>query len=395
MSAAATTWAPIDLQPVLAGIASGEITGPTPTLMARTDGVQLLYPGELHSLAGEPESGKGWIALAETARIIKDGQRVLYIDFEDCAANVTGRLLALGAPTDAIGERLAYVQPADPLTPAALKKLLSSHPFALAILDGMSEAYALLGLDSYSNSDVPVFLSRLPRPIAATGAAVVLIDHVTKSKEGRGRWAIGAQHKLAGIAVAYGVEVIEPPSRTRAGKIKLTVWKDRHGHVRGHAAYGTIALARIEPTDNGDIVTVTLDPPAATPGDNFRPTILMERASLAVEDTPGLTTRELRDRIKGSRATAKDDAIQTLIREHHIEVREEARGARRHYPIAPYRQADDPTVSERVPSVSDTPDSAACPVSHPLKGGHGQRTHHGTPPNDPSVSQPPLDGMQP
>ena len=46
------------------------------------------------------------------------------------------------------------------------------------------------------------------RPIAAAGAAVVLIDHVAKDKEKRGRYAIGAQHKLAGVAVAYGIEVL-------------------------------------------------------------------------------------------------------------------------------------------------------------------------------------------
>lgn len=396
MSTSTTTWAPVELRGILDEIISGEQTGPLPTLLARTDGVRLLYLGELHSLAGEPESGKGWIALSESARVITNDERVLYIDFEDTPSSVVQRLLALGAAPDAIAQQLVYVQPADPLTPGALKQLLDGRPFTLAVLDGMSEAYALLGLDSYSNSDVPKFLSLLPRPIAASGAAVLLIDHVTKSKEGRGRWAIGAQHKLAGIAVAYGVEVLEPPSRLRAGKLKLTIQKDRHGHVRGHAAGATIALARIEPADEGESVTVTFEPPdAASATGEFRPTVLMERASRAIEETPGLTSRELREHIKGTRATAKDAALQILVREHYIEVREESRGAKRHYSMAAYRQADDLSVSECVPSVSDTPESAACPVSHPLKGGHGQRTRREDTQNGATVSDTLLDEMRP
>jgi hypothetical protein len=382
MSAAASTWAPVDLSEVLDGIATGEVSGPTPTLMQRSDGVRLLYGGELHSIAGEPESGKGWLALAETARVIAAGDRVLYIDLEDTAANVVERLLALGAEPDVIAARVVYVQPAERLTPAVLKQLLQGRTFALAIVDGMTEAYALLGLDSYSNTDVPTFLSKLPRPIAsATGAAVVLIDHVTKAKEGRGRFAIGAQHKLAGIAVAYGVEVIEPPSRLRPGKLKLTVHKDRHGHVRGHAASGVIALAHIEPADEGATVTVTLEPPDAASHDGeFRPTLLMERASKAIEETPGLTSRELREHIRGANSGAKDTAIQTLAREGYIEIREDGR-AKRHYHLAAYRQEDDlphrAYVPDRASNVPGTSDRNVPSVPSPVGG--GTRAHA---PND-------------
>jgi hypothetical protein len=52
------SWAPIELADIVAGIRAGEIVGPIPTLMARTDGAFLLHPGEVHSLSGEPESGK-------------------------------------------------------------------------------------------------------------------------------------------------------------------------------------------------------------------------------------------------------------------------------------------------------------------------------------------------
>jgi hypothetical protein len=391
--ATVTSWTPVDLVPVLDGIVTGTLTGPQPLLMPRADGVRLLYGGELHSLAGEPESGKGWLALGEAARVIEAGARVLYLDFEDSPVNITGRLIALGAEPSAIAEHFVYVAPADPLPPRALATLLRGKPFALAILDGMTEAYALLGLDD-KNTAVPQFLRMLPRPIAATGAAILVIDHVTKSKEGRGRFAIGAQHKLAGVAVAYGVEVLAPPSRTSAGKLKLTIHKDRHGHIRGHATHGVIAIARIEPTDDGHTVTVTLDTPDDTgDGANFRPTVLMQRASEAIEASPGLTSRELRALIKGAKSDYKDIAVQTLAREGYIEIREEGR-ARRHYHLATYRTDDDCAhVPDRASNVPGTSESDRALVPHPLRGAQGT-THTNGNNNGATVPQTLPDGIQ-
>ena len=42
---------------------SGDLEGPTPGLVHRTDGLGLLYPGRLHFLVGEPETFKTWVAL--------------------------------------------------------------------------------------------------------------------------------------------------------------------------------------------------------------------------------------------------------------------------------------------------------------------------------------------
>jgi len=47
---------------------------------------------------------------------------------------------------------------------------------------------------------------------ADTGAGVLMLDHVVKSEESRGRYAIGGQHKLAGLT-GWDLETI----RARAG----------------------------------------------------------------------------------------------------------------------------------------------------------------------------------
>ena len=370
----ANSWAPVDLRPILAKISAGELAGPVPSLMPRADGVALLYPGELHSLAGEPESGKGWLMLATATQLIADGRKVLYIDFEDSAANVTARLLALGASPTAISQQFAYVHPEGSLAAIHLTRLLEGQQYALAVLDGMSEAYALLGLDAYSNGDVPKFLQTLPRPVASTGTAVVLIDHVPKAKDNRGRYAIGAQHKLAGMAVAYGVDVIEQPSRTRAGTLKLLVHKDRHGHIRGHATHGVIALARITPSQGGATVVVALEPPDSTADDGpFRPTVLMERISRHIEGSPGVTQRSIRTAVTGKNDW-KDVALSLLIAEGYVEVKQEGQ-AHRHYSLTSFLETDCAPVPQprpnRAPGAVQT---NRAPVPLPI-GGTGTGAH--------------------
>jgi AAA domain len=334
----ASSWKPLPLGPIVAGIHAGEIVGPVPCVIARTDGACLAYPGEIQSLAGEPESCKGWIALAAAAELIEAGEPVLYMDFEDTAASIVSRLLALGANDDAIFDSFTYVRPVDPFNPAALAALLD-RSYGLVVLDGISEAYALLGLDPYSNADAARFLTMLPRPIAANGAPVLEIDHVVKAKEARGRYALGAQHKLAGIAAAYTAEVIKTPSRNTPGKVKIKVEKDRHGHVRANAHNGVIAIAHITPTDGGDRVAVALEPPENTSEHGFRPTGYMERVSMLIEERPGLSKRAIRESIGGKSGTV-DLALELLIGEGHVEATRDGK-AHPHHSLKPYREATD------------------------------------------------------
>jgi len=107
----ASSWAPVPLGPVL----DGTHDNPAPQLLARVDGLALLYPGRVHTLSGEPEACKGWIALAATAQAIDAGERVVYIDFEDTPASVVGRLLALGMKPEILAMRFDYVRPEEPL----------------------------------------------------------------------------------------------------------------------------------------------------------------------------------------------------------------------------------------------------------------------------------------
>lgn len=368
-----TSWWPVDLSQIIAGIKAGRVVGPVPKLLQRTDGVALLYPAEVHSLAGEPETGKGWIALTAAAQVIADGGHVLYLDCEDAPASIVTRLLALQVPADHIIERFAYVRPVDPPHAGTLDALLG-RTYQLAVIDGLSEAYALLGLDPYSNTDAAEFLAKLCRPIATTGAAVLLIDHVIKNKESRGRYALGAQHKLAGIATAYTTDAIAIPSRKDAGLIKVRVEKDRHGHVRPHADGKQIALARITPTNDGAHVTVTLDPPdqPTTSTGEFRPTILMGRIWEYVEANPGATRNTIQREVKGTSNDYKDQALRLLITEGYIKCVDGARNARLHHVANPWP----PTEPDRAPTEPEAQSTTEPDRAPPLKGSVARPGHH-------------------
>ena len=374
-----TSWAPVPLEAVL----DGSQPDPPPTLLTRSDGRALLYPGRVHALFGEPEACKGWLALGACQEALEAGERVTYVDFEDTASSVVGRLVALGVDAYLIRERFAYVRPDEPLSDVARIDLEGAvYGSALVVLDGVTEALTLHGLDLASNTDVATWLGLLPRPLAKAGAAVLTIDHVVKDREQRGRYAIGAQHKLAGVDCAYSLKVIEPFGRGREGRVKVTVTKDRPGHVRAFADEGRVAEVVLSSTD-GSSVTVRLEAPE---GGAFRPTTLMERVSVVVDDEPGIGTNAIRRAVKGN-AKWVQAALVALVDEGFVDRRSEGEGkATKHYSIRPFRADDDNRVRPFPNRVSDAVEPTASPVPPPLRGTGPGRGGDDTPEDPDRVS---------
>lgn len=336
-----SSWAPLDL----AAILSGDYVVPEPEILTRPDGRSLLYPGKVHSVAGESESLKSWLVQLAAVQCICAGQRVLYVDFEDDAASVVSRLLALGAPAAGIAEHLAYVRPTSPLGEGELAGLLGVGA-ALAVLDGVTEAMSMHGMDPDSNPDTAAFFALLPRPIADGGAACVLIDHVTKSREGRGRWAIGAQHKMAAInGAAYTVEIISPFGRGRHGIARIKVAKDRPGRVRAYAENAShVADLHLRSQEDGSVLGELRVPPSESPG-GFRPTVLMERVSRALESTggAGISGNAVETMVKGKRDGIRL-ALEMLIAEGYVGV-EKVGQARMHRSVRIFRAPEETATS--------------------------------------------------
>jgi hypothetical protein len=337
-----SSWTPVDLQPALAG---DDI--PPPTQMEREDGICLLYPGKVHWFQGESESLKSWAAQYAAAQVLLTPSddpymhNVLYIDFEDDDRGVVGRLRALGVPADAIRERFKYVRPIEPLSArngavtwasVDLYELTASFTnYSIAILDGVTEAMSLEGLDLISNQDISTWIKMLPRRLADTGAAVAVIDHVTKSKEGRGRFAIGGQHKLAGIdGAAYGFECTRPLSRALVAPIEgraiITVHKDRPGFVRARARDGVIGTLELVAYPDGGVTAKITTPDALSSAPD---PILRAKILAYCKVYEGCSKAGLETGITGYAAAIRA-ATGWLVANEQLEVRKEG-VAHRHY----------------------------------------------------------------
>ncbi len=173
------------------------------------------------------------------------GNSVVYVDFEDDEGGIVGRLLTLGA--DRLDARCTVPLRASPRTRSAtgihaddLDELLRDVRPTLAVVDGVTEGMTLHGLSPNDNSDVAKFGRLLPRRLAASGAASVSLDHVTKSSESRGRYSLGAVHKLNGLdGAAYVLE-----NRTAFG-VGLT-GRSTRAHRQGPTGPAPQARALVE-----------------------------------------------------------------------------------------------------------------------------------------------------
>ena len=292
-----TSWWPRDITGVIDGID----TEPDPTHLTRGDGPAMFYSGRVNGLIGESESGKTWVALHATQQELATGGSVVYLDFEDSAAGIVNRLRIIGANDDALS-RLTYIAPDETLSSQAkadlAETLVAARP-SLVIIDGFNAAMTLMGLDINSNNDATHFAQQVLKPIAATGACVVYVDHVPKSREARGKGGIGAQAKRAmTTGCALSVTVTEPFGQGQAGRLHLTVDKDRPGRVRAHS-YAAKHAGDVILTPNGKRMKITMQPSdkgaTVDPGE----TKAQRELIALIRDNPGLSQTGIEKLAKG------------------------------------------------------------------------------------------------
>jgi Bifunctional DNA primase/polymerase, N-terminal/AAA domain len=315
-----TTWWPRDLSDAIAG----HFSEPPPALLQRTDGVSMFYMGKVNGLIGESESGKSWVAQATVAEVLASGHRALYLDFEDTANGIVGRLRSLGT-TDEQLMLLSYVQPDESfgLAQAAdIGELLETANFTLVILDGVNAAFSLMGFKINENDDASKFYQRLLLPIARRGPAVVTIDHVTKNVEQRGKGGVGAGAKRGmGDGAFLRVEALEPFGRGQTGQLRITADKDRPGQVREHATEGKfLGIITLESDATTGRVKMRFDASTTEMAGPFRPTVIMQRVSDALALLPdGATKSSIESAVVGKAETVRL-AVERLQEEGYIEL---------------------------------------------------------------------------
>ena len=330
----------------------------------------IVYPGARHIFMGEPESGKTIAVYAIALEELRSRPVgwVALVDFEMGPELACRRFREMGA-TDQELDRIVCFTPDTAPRPGEVADVLlgrddtpEPNPL-LVVYDSWAGASALLGLDDNKRADIETFAAVYIVPLWSNGITTIVLDHVTKSREGRARWAIGSERKLGVVDVALGFEVIHQMSRGNEGLLRVVASKDRFGYL----SRPTAVMIEVHSDPDTHAITWTWKPPAASERseDGFRPTVLMGRVSAFLEkQTEPVSLRTIENAGLGKSREWIRKAVEALAAEGYVT---ETPGPRRARMFSFERQF---TTSPEFAATSPGEVGATSPhFAYPLQGG--------------------------
>ncbi|MGV8883450.1 MAG: AAA family ATPase [Rhodoglobus sp.] len=220
----------------------GDLQSPAPTIGLRMDGVGLFYAGQVNSVFGEPEAGKTWLADCAAVEVLAKGGSVLILDLDhNGPQSTTKRLLDLGATESALRDprRFRYTEPDDDKQVLDVVADAKGWKPTLTVVDSMGELLPLFGASSNSPDDFTRVHTVALKPLAKTGSAVIVIDHLAKNADSKTYGSSGTAAKKRAIGgTSLRVTAVEPFAPGSGGKSHVTVNKDRHGGLKGRCPVG-------------------------------------------------------------------------------------------------------------------------------------------------------------
>lgn len=325
------SWRPVDLAAVLAS----DYEKPRPTI-GKVNGsdVAMFYPARINAIFGDSGGGKTWYALYVMSEQMREGRDVILVDYEDSPDSAVARLEQIGVSQRDILRHLIYIQPTEKWTPVAervLDEALAGRDVAIVTLDSTGEALAVDGVSPNADEEVARWFRGAARYFSKNiGAAVILLDHTTKSREnGRSTdFAIGSQRKRAAInGAAYHLEVVTAPSKCSDGRFKLFTRKCRFGW-RKHGAVACEVV--MENHGDSDEVRFVVSQPSetSTPTGKLRPTWYMARVSEFLQEADAPLSKSAIAKAVGRKAPMVAVAIEQLIEEGFCSASDGPRNAR-------------------------------------------------------------------
>lgn len=222
-----------DMSLVVAGA-----VGCAATIGLRVDGPALLYEGQVNMLFGDSEAGKSWVACYVAAQQLQGGGTVAYVDIDhNGASSIIRRLSSLGVASEVLTDpaRFLFCAPEDDAHLLEAFRVLRDRVPSLVIIDSVGELLPLLGYKSSDPDEFTKAHSQVFKPLAKRGSAVLLIDHLPKSRENKDNGPIGTMAKTRACGgTMIRVDIVREFVPGRDGACLLTVYKDRHGSVREH-----------------------------------------------------------------------------------------------------------------------------------------------------------------
>jgi hypothetical protein len=213
----------------------------------RAERVRWLWPsrlpaGKLVTLDGDPDVGKSTLILDVVARLttgrpmpgedlaaVPVSDVVLLAAEDGLADTIRPRLDAAGADVarvhhlDAVpaydddGQVVAWVPPSIPEDLGALEALIVETGAVLVVVDVLM-AYLSGRADSHRDQDVRRALAQLGEIAERTGACVILLRHLRKSR-GSAMYAGGGSVGIIGVARAGMIAAVDPDDETGARRV--------------------------------------------------------------------------------------------------------------------------------------------------------------------------------
>jgi AAA domain len=291
--------------------------------------------GRRHYVPAPKKTGKSFLAAIDAVDVTLSGGRVVIFDRENGADLYASRLDAIlvsrtctEMDRDAMSARLDYYE--FPLLriydDRDLVKLCVDAD--LVIFDSQRMFLSDLKLDENSSDDYAAFMAAAVDPLFRAGIATVILDNTGHSEPRRGR---GSSGKGDLNEILFTLETVEPFDTETTGKLRLEVADSRlgtNGRWEIEIGGGVFGIwERVDTPDGGET--------------SFRPTALMERASVFLENSSSpVVRREITDAIGGKARFART-AVDVLVREGY------ARGDKGHgvESIKRYRESEDPLLA--------------------------------------------------
>jgi hypothetical protein len=289
--------------------------------------------GRRHYVPGPKKLGKTFVLALDAVDIPLAGGRIVILDRENGANLYASRLEAIMAARGLDEKQKQQI--ADGLSYFEFPRLARHDETDFVDLcrgadlvgfDSQRMFLSDLDLDENDSDDYATFMAVAVDPLFRAGIATLILDNAGHSDPKRGR---GSSSKADLNEILFTIDAVEAFDAHTTGRLRLDIAHSRLGTSgRWELEIGGGVFGSWHRIDDG------IDDTAL----GFRPTALMERASIFIENcTAPPTRRTITDEIGGKGRYARI-AIDVLVREGY------ARGAKGQgvESIKPYRQADDP-----------------------------------------------------
>lgn len=215
----------------------------------RADGLRLLYTGAVNGLMGASEVGKSIIASAMVSDELRRDGRAVWVDVDHNGIEGTLRRFALAGIDPATlsdPARFRLYVPGDKAELEATVRDAASMAPTIAVVDSVGEVMSMLGADSNSADDYAAVHRATFSPLAASGAAVLVVDHLAKSAATSGYASGTGQKKTALDGASYEVRSVETFRPGAGGAAALMLRKDRFGGIRAKTEGEQAATFRLD-----------------------------------------------------------------------------------------------------------------------------------------------------